>query len=855
MAICITNPIEQDKFNKLVSVVGKKEAARDYFEQNEMVRPPSVVLKKLEERANEVVEEPETPVLMKDFLEAVPEEQVPLSIEDMKGTIDAIVAFKNTQVSNDVIEKFSNKLGIPYNFVSESEAVDKTGINTKGFYYRGEVYLVQDKFTPDTIFHEFMHPVIKSMAVDNPTLFNSLFQDVIDTDFGKTISEQVKEDPYYKNQGDSQSREETIVRALTYMNENAIDNRTLLDKFLYHIRQFLRKIFGRKVNVGKLSLNTKLEDLVDMMNMSEDFILNNDFLKADDIIMLEKELELTQAEMEKKALSDVQKMKNEFRAIVKKQVGLMQADRGIFAELSEDLVNDENTGLLQVMLKNANEFSSEINSSSTLTKPLSDITDNDAAEYFARVENFMNTIAKAKELFLVYDKLIDEMPPLTTIKADQMDQMMAISVLADKWYTYFANYGAAMLTESFKQIFAEQEYKIAKEDMVVRDDDGVIIARYQKGDRYVEEGAMQKTMRQLVDISGTVKDKADKIRYDVVAEIAYRMAKKEHALSDKLYTERLIRLEKKGLWREYDRAYWEYHGITLKEMGEIKILEEKEKTDLENYSTEDEARLARLKNKRQTGHEVTREGISDMLQMKGPSASVVNAYMEGFMNSQDKIIGSFFSFMFDTLSEVNANANKDQARFLVGLKDLLKKAKIKDRTIYGVKVTLPVEISLENLRKVGEGNIGEVLGHRVNIGKSESTSPKESELGLKPETQTLETVKDWEEWQFLSNFAGQDRALEELRLNIRVANRKFNHYQSDKTKKAYDDAVAIYEQFKIDYMHQDKVPAFYKAESIMKDEIGVKAREVIAQFFQEYNQMVDVVKGAPFDVNSMEAAK
>ena len=160
MAICITNPIEQDKFNKLVSVVGKKEAARDYFEQNEMVRPPSVVLKKLEERANEVVEEPETPVLMKDFLEAVPEEQVPLSIEDMKGTIDAIVAFKNTQVSNDVIEKFSNKLGIPYNFVSESEAVDKTGINTKGFYYRGEVYLVQDKFTPDTIFHEFMHPVM-----------------------------------------------------------------------------------------------------------------------------------------------------------------------------------------------------------------------------------------------------------------------------------------------------------------------------------------------------------------------------------------------------------------------------------------------------------------------------------------------------------------------------------------------------------------------------------------------------------------------------------------------------------------------------------------------------------------------
>jgi hypothetical protein len=825
MAICITDPIEKQRYEQLVSVVGKKEAARDYFEQNEMVRPPSVVIKKIKDRA--MTRSKEVIPSMEDFMDGAPISNE-FDIESMPAEIEAMIARRNASISQQAIDDISKRLGIPYKFISEADAHKKTASNVKGFYSQGEVFLVEGKFTPETVFHEFMHPVIKSMSVDNPELFNKLFQDVIATDFGKTIEASVKEDPYYSKQNNARMKEETIVRALTHMNENSEDNRTLLDKFLYHIRQFLRKMLGRKVNVGKLSLNTSLEDMIQMMNMSENFKLNEDFLKADEVVMLQKEYKVEIDNLEKRALSDVQKMQNEFRDILKKQVGLMQEDRGIFSNLSDDLVNKSNSGILQEMLRHANEISSSLNSTKgTLTKPLSDININDAediASYARRMDSFMENIAKSNQVLLVYNKLIDTIPSIEAMEPHQMNQIQAISILADKWSLYFKQQKNNLVTESFRRVFPK-------------------------------DGVMQGLIAELEVTAEEVKMKADKLRFDAVADMTYRLAKKEYETAERFYTEKLDSLERRGLLREYHNVYYEYHGITVAEQNEIDDLEDKLADNTRDFQAEDENRLDKLRFKKVSGHEVSRDGIRDMLDSKGPDASIINAYLEGFMESQDKIVGTFFSFMYDNLSEVNANSNTAQAAFLKGLKPLLQKARINQAEVFGVNVPIPGSISLDDARKFGEGGIGRVLGREVEVGKLESETTKDAKDSLKPETKTEDTVIDWKQWQFLSNFKGEDRALLELNTAITTAQRRWNYNQTDANETAYNEAVAEKEQFLIDYMHQDKVPEYYEAQSLFKDDIGVKAKAEITKFYEELNQMEDIVNNNTIDINAMEATK
>jgi len=807
MAICITDPIEKQRYDQLVAVVGKKEAARDYFEQNEMVRPPSVVLQKIKSRSEEVVD---TSFSIEDFLERGIVEQESAISTSVPLVLEIAINKRNAEISEEAINDISKRLGIPYSFISEVDAVKKNAGDAKGFYQAGEVYLVKGRFTPDTVFHEFMHPIIKSMAIDNPELFNQLYQDAIENDWAKNIDAIVRDDKDYKNLDESNIRQEIVVQSLTYMNENAVDNRTLLDKFLYHIRQFLRKMLGRKVNVGKLTLNTSLEDLIDMMNMSEEFDLNKDFLKVDDVILFQKDYDAAITDIEKRSLSDIQKMTNEFRGVIKKQIGLMQKERGIYSDLSEDLVNDSNTGLLQEMFKNMKELSSDIGSSKkTLTTPLSDLRVDDSQQILDRTNNFIDVVAKTKVMFKIYEDIISNIGEVEDMNPMQMDQLEAISVLADKWSLYFNKYDTLLATSSYRALFPEGS-------------------------------SMVSNVSELKNTVIRVKEDVDKKRYTAISEVTYRLIKDEYAETQKFYEDRLDKLRKKELWREYANTYWEYHGVTIEEQAEIDELEDlKENSPNNKLTPEDDSRLGKLKSKKLTGHEVTREGVQSLLENRGPDAKMLNSYMEGYMISQDKVVQGFFSFMFDKMKEVNFNANTAETRFRDGLKPLLAKT------------------TLDYVRHVGTGRIGKILGRKVNVGKKIVTGTVDNlnEQSLKPEVDAIEEVSDWMEWQFLSNFQGQDRDILELEFKISKAQKAWNHSQTDKNEAAYYAAIAEYDQFQIDFMNQDMVPEFYKAEHLLKDEVGVKAKRAREIFFEELNQMKEVVSNSMVVPEAMDAVK
>ena len=832
MAICITNPIEQDKFNKLVlgltEVLGEKEAkeesARDYFEQNEMVRPSSVVLKKIQDRKNqeqEILSAPKELTIREE--EVVVEQEEDASLE-----LEKILNSRNSEVSEIALDDMTSRLGIPYSFVTESQAINKGAGTSKGFYRKGHVYFVSGRFTPETVFHEFSHPVVKSMAIDDPELFNKLYNDVLNNDWGKGIDSDVREDVYYKEQDESNIRQEIIVRSLTYMNENAIDNRTLLDKFLYRIRQFLRKVFGKKINVGKLSTSTSLEDIIAMMNESENFELNKDFLKLDDVLMLEKEYKKTAEELDKDASVAAQIMMNEFRNTIKEQVGLMQKDRGIYNTISEDLINDQNTGLLQVINKAMNELSTELGSTkNTLTTPLQDSL-NDPQAVFDRLENFIEVISKTGAVLKKYTEVIDNMGDTVINYNDiQMDQLQAISKFADVWKKWFTDNELVMATSISERLFPV-----------------VTNTNKETGETTYQYSEGRKQFLQIRDYVNELKTKVDNKRYNVITEITYAQAKEEFNDTAKEYEKELERLLDMNAFKEYGRTYWAYHGVTIEEQNTIDIIEEEKANSPNNeVSDSDEAKLEKLKRKKLTGYEVTKEGIRSLLENEGPDASFFNNYWDSYSSSQDKIVGGFFKFMHNHLKEVSGNVNKAQNDFLYGteknegINELLDKAGVLWRT------------------NLGEGYMGRYVGKIVNVGKKSLKSTLTKYKKDKPEIAQVYEIEDWEEWQFQSNFGGHEPVILQLNLDIENAQRDYNKSQSPEKEKAYREALAKKDQFLIDYMTQDKVPEFYSYEYLFKDEIGIKAKATRDKWFEEKNLMIDSDSTSSLDAEAMDAMK
>ena len=128
----------------------------------------------------------------------------------------------------------------------------------QNFYRAGKVYLVEGALTPSSVFHEFSHPIIKSLAKDNVKLFNSLFEELVKTPVGQTIINNLNQDTYY-TPGSTEYMEEAIVQALEAINNDknvAAESKAKnwIQKILFAIRQFLR---GKFVKNKYFKLNSK----------------------------------------------------------------------------------------------------------------------------------------------------------------------------------------------------------------------------------------------------------------------------------------------------------------------------------------------------------------------------------------------------------------------------------------------------------------------------------------------------------------------------------------------------------------------------------------------------------------------
>jgi len=635
-------PENQRKLDALAQVVGMQEAYRDYFEQNEIVRPARLVLEKLEERYSIEAD------LITDVLEGVPN----ITEEDViKQIQDAVIAENSDRAINQMV-KMSNQLGIPVEIISQADLGPKFGITedtgkVKSFYKNGKVYLVDGVFTADIVFHEFAHPIIKALAKDNPQLFAQLYSTLIDTQEGQKIFNTISGESSDYVPNSTEFMEEVIVRALE--NKFAVP-KSWLQNLLFQIKQFLRKTLGKKINISNLNENTTLSQLFNMINEGGTFILDTEFLNADDVIMFAREYDAEVAQLENDSREATQTIINEFYDIAKKQLSNFTRENDIYQLLKDELGDENFNGELQKLVKILDVLSTN---SKKPNLPLELIAQSDFEEFRDRLNSFVNAFVQADIVFDKFNSKIDDLIANGVTNDTDLDALYALDTYVNHWKTYINKLTNGARLDFFSAMTAPNSYTSINNPL---------------GRRMIE---LQQKLNQMTA-------KLDDLKINSVIDVLYNNLTEIYEPIKKDFLDQMDALKKANRMADYNRLHEEFYGLTVEEANELKTLKAKPRPDVNT----EVPRMQALELKSYTGKDITKEGLKAIMQNRLGDSSWMNGMIESHLMNQDKIIQGFSNYVNDVLQEVNANTNARETQFLEGLKPLLKKAGF-DTTIFG----------------------------------------------------------------------------------------------------------------------------------------------------------------------------
>ena len=210
---------------------------------------------------------------------------------------------RSRQLAEVLTQRLSLGLDVQYQNVTQEEAAnilknrDVKYNGEPGFYYAGTVYLVGENINPRTVVHEFAHPLLQGLRMTNNILFNSLYNQAIATEEGQGIQYYVASQYPELDQKSDLFKEEVLAYALQLKAINKMNDQintegfdSFINKLLAAIKQILRKIFGSKVKVSKMDVDTSLEDLADMLLENEIEIDIPAKLREEDLVMFARDV-------------------------------------------------------------------------------------------------------------------------------------------------------------------------------------------------------------------------------------------------------------------------------------------------------------------------------------------------------------------------------------------------------------------------------------------------------------------------------------------------------------------------------------------------------------------------------------
>lgn len=260
---------DSQKFKKLIN-----ESAIGFLPKKDVLEPKDLVSEITEDEDLIAIQELMFPGLRNKNL---------YSLFDIQGNDNVKALGELEQLANRLTEQ----LNVPYEFLTDEEAKELLGdkyLAQKSFFYNGVVYFNKDQFTTATVFHEFSHALVEALSVYNPELFNKLVNQAlastIQLDNGQmTTVEQMVIEEYPELDKDSMGfKKEVLTWSLGKAAElvNTDKKGSLLEwlkEFMYQVKQLLRNIFGSKIDISKLNVNTTIDDLAKSLAKGDYFII------------------------------------------------------------------------------------------------------------------------------------------------------------------------------------------------------------------------------------------------------------------------------------------------------------------------------------------------------------------------------------------------------------------------------------------------------------------------------------------------------------------------------------------------------------------------------------------------------
>jgi len=643
------------------------------------------------------------------------------------------------------------------------------------FFADGIVYFIEGKLTPESVVHEFSHPIIKSLPKEirdklyNELLADGSFQDIIDD-----VNEMYQDAP-------ESIQEEVLVRALTRlveMEELSPKLKNWFDKLMYQIKQILRKLLGRKVNVGKLQADTTLKGLAEMVAKGDVLELQKEMITSSDVIEYFK---------------DKEKFIESFDTISpnnKKEMGIMFGTMGkIFSAVAEqkaDILNSEKAG--DIMLSLNGIFADELEfrymqEIEALKEKNPSLSKNEIIEYFSkkddgtftelndviheRMGNMMHALYKVNDILTEGNKKVKAIDKLNS--REKLDRLIYFK-------RHMLNYQEVI--NDFNRIGSREEAYVIEDGKLKLDAQGEPI-------RNPVSKLSQDLKNNLTEMQNEIARIQKESVRDIFVELTAPMAK--DAL-DKFNAE--MDGPKKGAPQKIrDAAYKRFHSMTEAEYKQYKELKAK------GIKSDDYNRLHELW---LTGLEFDESKADAILDGSAQDANWSNGFLESLSNNTDPAIESVYKHIQMMTNMYETNAQSWMANFIT--------------------VVSP-NIHIFSGQK--RGGIGLKQSFRDRIATIEN--------GAIVEREEIVFLNPWKNYRY-------DQTVHKHK--IEEAKKAFDADGTDASKKLWKEAKHDYQKWKNVYMNQDFDAGYYAANDLlMKDDIGYEAGERREAIFDEMNKL------------------
>ena len=228
------------------------------------------------------------------------------SLQEINGVLfmdvklDELQNERSREVADVLAQKLSRSIGVKFENITPEEAsniLKNRAVKYNGepaFYYAGTIYVVGDNVNVRTVLHEFAHPLLQGLRKNNNILFQSLYNQALATEEGQGIFYYVKTMYPELDENTDLFKEEVLAYTLQLKALNKVNKeietegyQNFINKLLAALKQLLRGIFGTKVDVAKLDVDTTLEEMADML-LDADLEFSTLNVTEEDLVMFSR---------------------------------------------------------------------------------------------------------------------------------------------------------------------------------------------------------------------------------------------------------------------------------------------------------------------------------------------------------------------------------------------------------------------------------------------------------------------------------------------------------------------------------------------------------------------------------------